>query len=170
MGLEASTLYTAGQGASIVGNVVSGLFGAQQGNQQAEYIAAQAQIQQQEAYREAAQKQRQGTLEVARQKLQYLKGGVTLAGSPLVVLADTISQNKQEVEALRSRGDALKRVGLLSAKATRNTGIAGLLGSLITGTKTGLETYAIGKQHGWWDKKQQPPAGGAPVPPPAGGK
>lgn len=63
-----------------------------------------------------------------RQKLAFIKSGVSLAGSPLLVLETTRSESQKEVDAIAKRGRAQETVLLKQASQTRSGGRAALIG------------------------------------------
>jgi len=85
-----------------------------------------------------------------QQKVNFLKSGVTLAGSPLLVLEETAAESAKEVAAIRKRGRA--QFGLASAKARslRKQGKARLIGRTTEGLATGVNAItSFGKAGGF---------------------
>lgn len=74
-----------------------------------------------------------------RQILAYAKSGVTMAGSPLLILEDTIKQGDEEAAAIRKRGYATETLYSQEAQITRSTGRAQYI-SGITGAAGSLGT------------------------------
>lgn len=72
----------------------------------------------------------------ARQRLQFLKSGVRLAGTPLAVLAETAKKGKEEVDAIRGAGVARGSLLRSRAKITERGGRAALLGSFTSASAT----------------------------------
>jgi len=82
-----------------------------------------------------------------RQRLSFLKSGVSLGGSPLDVLAETRETGRKEVEAVRASGQA--RGALLRSKGqiTERGGRSALLGSFgqaSANIKRGFDTQTGG--------------------------
>lgn len=74
-----------------------------------------------------------------KQKLSFLKSGVSLEGSPLLVLADTAEESKRQTDAILNRGTALAGLGRSRAKIAERGGRAKLLSSVFTaGGQSGL--------------------------------
>ncbi len=75
-----------------------------------------------------------------RQKLMFLKSGVALVGSPLLILEETRTEGAKEVDAIRRRGQAQFSLAQRKAGIARATGraqfiggVAGATGSLASG-------------------------------------
>lgn len=140
-GLTASALST---GASVLGGI-SSIAGGASANAEAKRQAQLATFQAQEQGKEAARlAQRDATLiaEEAdstrrRQKVAYMKSGVTLEGSPLLVMEGTRARGQQNVEeALQAGGagvGAAMTEGRIRAQNVRAQGrqafISGLTGA-----------------------------------------
>jgi len=85
-----------------------------------------------------------------QQKVNFLKSGVTLAGSPLLVLEETARESAKEVAAIERRG--LAQFGLASAKARilKKKGRARLIGRTAEGLATGVSALTgFGKAGGF---------------------
>jgi len=75
-----------------------------------------------------------------RQKLAFLKNGVTLAGSPLLVLEETIRESQEEVNAIARRGTAQAKLRFQQAAIKRSTGRAAVIGGFGSAATTGVFT------------------------------
>ena len=117
-------------------------------NSQAQMELQQAQIQRDEEYFKANQKQREVDRFQKEQIMQFASSGVLVSGSPLAVLADTALQGKQEVDAMRRRGDALYKLGVMKADNANSTGRNSLLSGLFGSMSGGLSNFLKGKQLG----------------------
>lgn len=71
-----------------------------------------------------------------KQKLAFLKNGVTLAGSPLLILEETIRESQAEVNAIARRGSAQAQLAFKRAAITENTGRAALLSGVFGAVNT----------------------------------
>lgn len=67
---------------------------------------------------------------LARQKLAFIKNGVSLEGSPLLVLEETRSESQKEVDAIIKSGNAQQRLFFRKAAISRSKGRAAILGSV----------------------------------------
>lgn len=65
-----------------------------------------------------------------RQKLAFLKSGVVLAGSPLLILEETRREGAKEVEAIKKRGQAQFRLSNQRAEISRLSGRASLISGI----------------------------------------
>lgn len=156
MGLEAA-LVSAGIGAQTAAAVtsfsnifsviqgVSSLVGGFQSNAAADAQAQQAIFDAQnrgieaerQAFREAGIRQEQADDLLRRQKLAFIKSGVTLAGSPLIIMEQTRTDAQDDIDEIlaagRSSADAALAEGRLQADQLRNSGrqsfISGLTGA-----------------------------------------
>lgn len=79
------------------------------------------------------------------QASQYLGSGVTLEGSPALILAETRRLGQQEVDALKRRGES--QAGLLRTQAARTkaAGRQALLGAFTGAALGGLQNYIQSK-------------------------
>jgi len=71
-----------------------------------------------------------------KQKLAFLKNGVTLAGSPLLVLEETAFESQQEVNAIARRGTAQAKLQFQSAAIKRSTGRSAITSGIASATRT----------------------------------
>lgn len=90
----------------------------------------QGRIVRQEAQIEAARTAKERRKFLARQKLAFIKSGVSLEGSPLLVLAETKAESQKEVDAIVRRGQAQQRLFFQKAAISRSRGRAALLGGI----------------------------------------
>jgi hypothetical protein len=129
------------------------LFGqAQQRQADAIEAAAKAQeMQAQAALEDAQNAATQKATEVrqahAHQAVAYASSGVTLEGSPLLVLNETLRLGQQEVDALMKRGTAQANLYNQAAFQTRNEGRAALLGQQSANSARALQTRLAAMQN-----------------------
>lgn len=129
------------------------LFGqAQQRQADAIEAAAKAQELQAQAALEDAQNaatQKAGDVRRAhgRQAIAYASSGVTLEGSPLLVLNETLRLGQQEVDALMKRGTAQANLYNQAAFQTRNEGRAALLGQQSANSARALQSRLAAMQN-----------------------
>lgn len=112
----------------------SAIYGGYQAKQSAKREAsameAEGQLLQEEANREAGSHARDVRRFAANQSLSFLANGVTLAGSPLLVLDDTYTQGQEEVNAIVKSGNAKRNLYNQRASITRNQGRAALISGI----------------------------------------
>lgn len=104
----ASALGAVGGLVSGAGTIYSGVKTESESRRQAQQLEAES--------RTAAElKAEEGRKFGARQEMSYLKSGVLLTGSPLLVLADTANKNladqKNIIDSGEARGQSLRRQG-----------------------------------------------------------
>ena len=68
----------------------------------------------------------------ASQKVAFIKSGVDLSGSPILVLEETRQLAEEEVDALLDSGERARELGFLRAAQVRRGGRAQMLGSEIS--------------------------------------
>ena len=100
----------------------------QANDEEASLIDRQAQLSLEEALTEALHKKRDGEAFRSQQALDYLGSGVTLEGTPLVVLEDTRKKVDEEANAIYNRGAAEYELGRRKAQLVRTQGRASVLG------------------------------------------
>lgn len=126
------------------GQVYSGMEAKKAASKQASLQEYQGQLAREEAEREASKTEKDAKSFRSKQMVAYLKSGVTLEGSPLLVLEDTIKQGQEEADAIRKRGYATQTLYNEEAQITRQEGkaayISGILGATGT-TAKGMYTY-----------------------------
>lgn len=116
---------------------------AQNSSAQADAAARQRQsdlvLQQTEL--EAGQKAREVRRFAADQEVQYASSGVTLEGSPALVLAETRRLGQQEVNAMTQRGKFQAQLMRTNAMRTKAAGRQALLGGITNAAMSGLGNY-----------------------------
>lgn len=90
-----------------------------------------------------------------RQKMLFIRSGISLAGSPLLILEETERESQQEVSAIRARGTAQQALGFAQAQQTKNIGRAKLVGSFGQATAGALESVAFGQEAGIFESKKE---------------
>lgn len=77
----------------------------------------------------------------ADQKERYLASGVTLEGSPLIVLEDTRRKGQAEVNAMLQRGREVQKMYGAQAQQARRAGRSAFLSGLLGAVGTGASAY-----------------------------
>ncbi len=142
MGLETSIALAIG------GKILSGLAANRAAKDESARLKDQADLSRAENEAEAERVDKERSKFLARQKLSFIKGGVTLQGSPLAVLEETEEESRKEVEALRKRGAAIQSFGRQKAASVRTSGRAKLFGSFVDATAFGVSTHIAKKSAG----------------------
>ncbi len=94
---------TIAMGSSIFG----GFMASRAASDEARALKREAALARQEALEEADRLKKEHEHFIALQSVMFLKGGVTLAGSPLLVLEETRQEKDRQVRAQRNRAGAL---------------------------------------------------------------
>jgi len=105
------------------------------GIQQKKEADIQANIAREESIAEAKKKGEEAEKFMESQELSYLKSGVMLEGSPLMVLADTSRKSLEEQRSIRRAGSA-------KAETLKRTGRAALISGLLGGGAGIAKGYA----------------------------
>lgn len=129
---------------SIVMQVAGGVATRDAAKQEAGLQETQGRIAQAEAEETAENVGEENRKFRARQKLLFLKAGVTLEGSPLLILEETKEEGEEEVEAIRRRGEAQLELSQRQADITRSYGRAALIGGIAGATASGVSGIAGG--------------------------
>lgn len=116
------------------GEIMGALYGGISANKEAKIQARQAREMAEVEARRAAEEDRDFRGKMA---MSYLKSGVTLEGTPLMVLARAKAQSEQDVADIR-------RTGAQRAASLRRRGRDALVGGVLSGAETGARLAAGG--------------------------
>lgn len=150
---------------SAVAGAVGGMQKMRAANQEAMFQEQQAGIAAQEAQKSALQKAQEVEAFAQEQTMRYAKSGVTLAGSPALVIAATRRKGAEEVTALERQGAMQKSLLENRAWQTRASGRSALLGSLAGSATSVMSNYALGKKIGLYGGTPATSAASVPVSP-----
>ena len=128
MGIETATAALILSGVSAAGAVVSGI-------QQSKEADRQAKIAQQQSEAEARSEARSNIALEKRQKLSFLKSGVALEGSPLLLLEETRREGGKNVENVLAGG-------INQAQSLKASGRQALIGGIASGVGTAASGFA----------------------------
>lgn len=132
-----------------VGSSIFGGFAADRASKdEARLLREQGNLAQAEAAAEAQRVANANRKFLKRQKLAFLKSGVTLEGSPLFTLATTLEEGQEEVTAIARRGAAQARLFSARAVQTQRQGRASLFGGLTQGASSIFNAFGIGRLAG----------------------
>lgn len=146
MGVE--TALIAGIALSAGASVAGGFAADKASKKEANALNDQAGIAQDEATAEANRRATEVRQFQRRQKLAFLKNGVTLEGSPLLILDETLASGQEEVDAIMKRGTAQAKLLRENAAQARNKGRAALIGGIGSAASTVIGGYGIGRSAG----------------------
>lgn len=124
-------LATVGGGMSIAGGVGQ----MQQANKEAAFQQQQGAIALQESQVNASNTAFNLTQEVQKQRLAFLANGVSLEGSPSMVLAQSKAYGQTQVQSILNQGAAEFNLAQEQAANTRNAGRAALIGGIASAFK-----------------------------------
>lgn len=125
--------------------IAGGLSKRAAANKEAQALEGQANLAQQEAESDARIHATQVRKFAANQKSAYLKNGVTLDGSPLLVLEDTRQVGQEEVNSMMRSGAAKAQLLRDRAQIQRNEGRASLIGGFGDAAST-IFTYGAARK------------------------
>lgn len=126
-------------------SVLGGLFDYAQSGPLSEVHNSRARMLQMEAEYDAQRYAEQARSFQAEQRMKYVKSGVTLEGSPLDILNETMRNADETVSAIRARGRASAFDERARGQQVRQAGRAALLRGVIGGTSSfGQAAYANG--------------------------
>lgn len=114
-------------------SIAGGFMGQSSYNKEAEMLRQQGDLALAEARRTAEQKAREVTEFQAAQGHRYVTSGVTMEGSPALVLERTRKLGQEEVDALIRQGEAQKRLAYMQADITRSKGRASMFAGVVKG-------------------------------------
>ncbi len=136
------------QGASAVGSVVAGSQKNTADLQEAKAQNLQAQAAENDAQLNAAQQARTTQQTAASQTVAYLANGVSVQGSPMAIIGDTLNQGQIEINATLKHGNLLKQLYNMKAQQYQQAGRSALLGGAgqaATGlTNAGVQASRLG--------------------------
>ena len=127
---------------SMAMKVYQGYQAKKAGNAEARGIREQALLQQEETLREAGRVRNERRKFLAKQSLAFVKGGVSLEGSPLLILEETAIESAKEVAALKAQGASQLKFGVDRAERAKKAGRAKMFnyfGEAITPAKAGYK-------------------------------
>lgn len=114
----------------IGGAIASGISGLKSARQEAALQVEQGNIQRVEAEEDARITTRVRKAERAKVAMAFVKSGVTLQGSPLLLIDEQEEEDTKEVDSIRSRGFALQRLERKRSEITERRGREALIGGL----------------------------------------
>lgn len=149
-------LYAAMTALSALSQLASGAASFGAGRSEAEALEAQGAIAREDARIAAIQKARDVTQFQAAQGQAYLASGVTLEGTPVIVMEETRRQGQQEVDALIKRGAAMQALYRSASRQTNKSGRGAFLEGILGAGATGLKGYVEGQNVGLWGQGSKP--------------
>lgn len=148
MGAAAVPIFVAATAVSVGASIMGGIAANNAAKAEARNLEEQGRLAQEEHNREAARRAEEVRKFHRTQSLAFLKNGVTLAGSPLLVLDETMTQGQEEVNAISKSGDAQRTLYNQRAAQTVNSGRAALIGGIGQAAGSAASSYAVGREAG----------------------
>lgn len=133
---------------SAFSSILGGIMQNKAANTEAGNIQQQAQIALQESRQAAAQRAYDVTKFQSEQAHKFASSGITLEGSPAMVLEETRRLGQQEVDSLTRSGNAKYNLLMLQSQQTKNAGRAALIGAFAKAGQSALGAYTMGKSVG----------------------
>ncbi len=149
LGSSVANFFPVTQGISALTQINSGLAAQRAANDEAELMDRQADIVLSETIRDADRLRRDVITFRESQAHAFLDSGVTLQGSPMEILTETVRKGNAQIEALVRRGQAesdlqrdkaniLRRSGAFNALSAVQSANASLANSWILGSRIGV--------------------------------
>jgi len=123
-------------GGSLLGagaNIIGGAAADEAARQQSSIILQQGALAREESEEEARRLEIEARKFRARQNVLFGKSGVTLEGSPLLVLEETRREGARQATAVRRQGVARANLAVAESQRVRNQGRARLLTGFLGG-------------------------------------
>jgi hypothetical protein len=115
---------------SAAGDLYSGISAYKSSKKTASLMEQQGQIQFAESRVEAYRMRDEGRRLQQEQMMAYISNGVEISGTPLLVMAETVSMSDFEAAAEEKRGQAAADLANANAKITRSEGKAQMISSI----------------------------------------
>ncbi len=127
---------------SMAMKVFQGIAQKKAGNEEARDIRRQAALQQEETLREADRVKTERRKFLAKQGLSYVKSGVSLEGSPLLILEETKIESEKEVAALKSQAHSQFRFGVDKGERAKKAGRQRMFGAFGSALTSGAQFFS----------------------------
>lgn len=137
---------------SAISSIAQGISANNAAQSEADFLEQQAHLTAAEFAAEAARVRDQNRKFMKRQKLAFLKNGVTLDGSPLFILEETLEEGQKEVNAIAARGTAIAASYFQRADSVRDEGRNALIGGFTNAATTVFSAFTAGSQAGLFSK------------------
>lgn len=128
-------------GISAGASIFSGISAAGAFSDEADALREQGDIQQAEAEAEALRLEKEDKAARAKTKMAFIKGGVTLAGSPFLLLDAQKTEDEKFQTSVRRRGVAQRRLARKKADISKSRGRAALIGGFGQAAATGFTAF-----------------------------
>ncbi len=140
--------------ASVGGQLFGGFSANRAGGSEADDIEAQASLERAENMEEARRQQIADRKFLAKQSVAFVKGGVSLEGSPMLVLEETAFEHEKQFAAGKRQAQARYQFGMNKAERVRQQGRSSMTGGLFGGLGSGVSMLMQGQSSGLFDLKK----------------
>lgn len=115
-----------------VGSILSGTSSYFSSLENSTALLDEGNLSREDYYRQAAFTREAGVRTRAKQAMEYLSSGVEIAGTPQLVLKETVSRAAVQARAYERTGDNILRLAEKKADTTEEEGMSSLISSIIT--------------------------------------
>lgn len=133
-----SSTMSAGSAFSIAGNVFAGTYGLLSSLTEAKSLKEQGKVAQSDYLLQAKLVREEGHRIRAKQTMEYLGSGVDIAGTPQLVLKETLSRAAAKAHSLEITGSNVNTLYRNKARTVRNEGVASLVSNLFSAGATAM--------------------------------
>ncbi len=133
--------------ASVGGKLFAGFSASRAADAEAKDIEAQASLERTENLEEAGRLKKESRKFLAKQSVMFVKGGVTLEDSPLLVLEETREEGEKQFAAGKRQAEARFKFGLEKAGRVKAQGrsklLSGIFGGIASGTAMTMQARQL---------------------------
>ncbi len=124
--------------AVVGGSLYAGFSAHKAAQQEAADLEDQASLERAELVEESRRQKIQDRKFLAKQGLMFIKGGVTLDGSPLLALEETAEEAAKQEAARKNQYNARYNFGVSKAQRVESSGRSKLIGGIFGGIASGI--------------------------------
>lgn len=114
-----------------VGDIVGGISSFLSSRKTASLLEEQGSLSRDDYYRQAALIQEEGSRTRSKQTMEYISNGVEIAGTPQLVLKETLSRAQAQARSYQVTGENVLKLSREKAKITKDEGMADLITSVL---------------------------------------
>lgn len=141
---------------TVGGKLFAGFAARRAAEAEASDIRGQAALEREENLEEAKRLKREGQRFLAKQSLMFVKGGVSLEGSPLLVLEETREETEKQFRAGIKQAEARFGFGRKKAARVSAFGRTKFLSGLFGAAASGFSLTSKARELGVFSKKGTP--------------
>lgn len=125
-----------------VGKIYAGISTYRSAFSEASLLEEQGALTRDDYFKQASLIRDEGHRLRAKQTMEYVSSGVEVAGTPLLVLRETLSRSDARGSSYEKTGEAAMNLYNQKAKITRNEGKAALISGVLSGAGTMVGGFA----------------------------